>query len=360
MTESNRFNWEGYLSSKGVTCSSVEVLHDQRNEVVRVHVDGGRELLLKRGTTRYLAGDGALLNEGLIYQMLKDLGIADLAPRCILHDRATDVLLLEYVQASTVRDRWQNLAADAYAWASLGTVFARLHTTGTRAPEWAHRLLGSFGELVPSAQPLHPADLIEATQGQLLIIRAIQSEPLIGSRLAELSSATQPTVIHGDARLDNILVQDDGEVRLIDFELSRVGDPLYDLGTLVGSVIEHNATSSAQELEEKAGQFLERVVRSSYLQVRSIIAGYRVTARHESADLPSPEDFLSRLSAYVGVYLLHRAGALAHQFHAETRMARLFTIIGCSFVKNPALLLRPLDLDASYNWIRRNWGPTHD
>lgn len=360
MTVSSPFSWDTYLSSKGVTCSSVEVLHDQRNEVVRVHTDRGRELLLKRGTTQAPSGEGTLLNEGLVYQVINDLGISDLAPRCILHDRANDILLLEYVRGRTVRDCWLSFEADPHAWASLGSVLAQLHAAGTRAPEWSQRLLGAFEELVPSSRPLQPQDLVEATPGQLQIVRVIHSEPLIGTRLAELASATRLTLIHGDARFDNILVQDEGAIRLIDFELSRIGDPLFDMGTLGGSIIEQTATSSAQEENEKAAKFLNRIVGLAYLQVRSVIAGYRATARALAVDLARPEDFLSRLSGFVGVYLLHRAGAMAHQFHAETRMARLFTIVGCSFLRNPALLLRPLGLDASYNWLLQNRGSSDD
>ncbi|PPG52504.1 hypothetical protein C5C24_04690 [Rathayibacter sp. AY2B3] len=355
MTENTRFEWNAYLSSKGVTCLSVEVLHDQRNEVVRVRTDSGRELLLKRGTRRSLSGDGALLNEGLVYHLLDELEIADLAPRCILHDRNGDVLLLDYLQGGSARENWGRLGTDEQAWASLGMVLARIHAKGVQAPEWVQRLLGDFEELVPSAEPLQPVDLIEASSGQLQVVRALQSEPLIGSRLAELASPTTPTLIHGDARLDNILVGDEGEIHLIDFELSRIGDPLFDLGTLVGSVLEHVAVSTALEDEESASQFIDRVLRESFIQSRSIIAGYRAGARAESLELIEHEEFLARLTGFAGVYLLHRAGALAHQFYAETRLARLLTITGCTFVRNPSHMLRPLNLDASYNWLRSNW-----
>lgn len=358
MTENTRFEWNAYLLSKGVPYSSIEILDDQRNEVVRVHTDSGRELLLKRGTRRSPSGDGALLNEGLVYQILNELGIAYLAPRCILHDRKSDVLLMDYVRGRTARESWDYLGTDQQAWASLGMVLARFHAKGVQAPEWSQRLLGDFEELVPSAHPLRPSDLIEATSGQLQVIRAIQSDPLVGSRLAALAASTTPTLIHGDARLDNILVSDEGGIRLIDFELSRIGDPLFDLGNLVGSVLEHVAMATTLGGEESAGQFIDRVVGDSFVQSRSIIAGYRSGARAEFQDLMKPEEFLARLTGFVGVYLLHRAGALAHQFYAETRMARLLTITGCTFVRNPSHLLRPLNLDASYNWLRSGLGAT--
>lgn len=44
------------------------------------------------------------------------------------------------------------------------------------------------------------------------------------------------TIVHGDFRLDNVLIADDGQVRaVLDWELWTLGDPLADLATLVVS-----------------------------------------------------------------------------------------------------------------------------
>lgn len=49
-----------------------------------------------------------------------------------------------------------------------------------------------------------------------------------------LPAAPAPTVVHGDYRLDNVLVGDDDRVRaVLDWEMSTLGDPLTDLGLLV-------------------------------------------------------------------------------------------------------------------------------
>ncbi|MFE7567236.1 phosphotransferase family protein [Streptomyces sp. NPDC057539] len=43
-----------------------------------------------------------------------------------------------------------------------------------------------------------------------------------------------PTVIHGDYRLDNVLIDEDDRIRaVLDWEMSTLGDPLTDLGLLV-------------------------------------------------------------------------------------------------------------------------------
>ncbi|MGW0535471.1 phosphotransferase family protein [Streptomyces sp. NPDC003032] len=49
-----------------------------------------------------------------------------------------------------------------------------------------------------------------------------------------LPASPAPTVIHGDYRLDNVLIGDDDRIKaILDWEMSTLGDPLTDLGLLV-------------------------------------------------------------------------------------------------------------------------------
>ncbi|WP_097868308.1 phosphotransferase family protein [Streptomyces sp. rh34] len=49
-----------------------------------------------------------------------------------------------------------------------------------------------------------------------------------------LPSSPAPTVVHGDYRLDNVLLGSDDRIRaVLDWEMSTLGDPLTDLGLLV-------------------------------------------------------------------------------------------------------------------------------
>jgi aminoglycoside phosphotransferase (APT) family kinase protein len=50
----------------------------------------------------------------------------------------------------------------------------------------------------------------------------------------ELPRSPAPTVVHGDYRLDNVLIGEDDSIRaILDWEMSTLGDPLTDLGLLV-------------------------------------------------------------------------------------------------------------------------------
>lgn len=50
----------------------------------------------------------------------------------------------------------------------------------------------------------------------------------------QLPTSPRATVIHGDYRLDNVLIGDDDSIKaILDWEMSTLGDPLTDLGLLV-------------------------------------------------------------------------------------------------------------------------------
>ncbi|MFJ3767965.1 phosphotransferase family protein [Streptomyces sp. NPDC090082] len=75
---------------------------------------------------------------------------------------------------------------------------------------WGKQLAASRGRELPGIEELHAA-----------LGRALPASP-------------PPTVVHGDYRLDNVLVGTDDRIRaVLDWEMSTLGDPLTDLGLLV-------------------------------------------------------------------------------------------------------------------------------
>jgi aminoglycoside phosphotransferase (APT) family kinase protein len=96
---------------------------------------------------------------------------------------------------------------------------AQVGLTGFGRPEgflerqlrrWGRQLEGSRSRDLPGVDELHAA------------LRA--SLPVSG----------EPTVVHGDFRVDNVLAGTDGRINaVLDWEMSTLGDPLTDLGLLV-------------------------------------------------------------------------------------------------------------------------------
>ena len=59
------------------------------------------------------------------------------------------------------------------------------------------------------------------------------SDELLADLAAALPDAPSAAIVHGDYRLDNVLIHQDRVNAVLDFELSTLGDPLTDLGLLI-------------------------------------------------------------------------------------------------------------------------------
>lgn len=105
----------------------------------------------------------------------------------------------------------------------------------------------------PRLPPLGPLDHLSWESYQSLtapclrIWNRLQNDPVTAQAVRDLRAdeavavALHPVAIHGDARLDQFLLDRDGRVRLIDLEEFRLGDPARDVGAIVGEWL-HRAT----------------------------------------------------------------------------------------------------------------------
>jgi len=81
-------------------------------------------------------------------------------------------------------------------------------------------------------------------QGRRQVVDAIRATPELYHGLLDLQTRWRRLcLIHGDMKWDNVLLVTlpDGkqELRLIDWELADLGDPLWDLASLLGSFLQH-------------------------------------------------------------------------------------------------------------------------
>ncbi|MEV0093056.1 phosphotransferase family protein [Streptomyces sp. NPDC050738] len=123
------------------------------------------------------------------------------------------------------------------------------------APLGAERTRGAILELVDTLVDLHAVDpaavgLADFGRPEGFLDRQLRrwGKQLDASRNRELAGIDElhaalgralpdspaPTVVHGDYRLDNVLLGDDDRIKaVLDWEMSTLGDPLTDLGLLV-------------------------------------------------------------------------------------------------------------------------------
>ncbi|MDV9170019.1 phosphotransferase family protein [Streptomyces sp. W16] len=128
-------------------------------------------------------------------------------------------------------------------------------TADELAPIGPERTRGAVLELVDTLVELHAVDPAEVGLANFgrpegFLDRQLRrwGKQLAASRNRELAGVEElhaalgrrlpdspaPTVVHGDYRLDNVLIGEDDKIKaILDWEMSTLGDPLTDLGLLV-------------------------------------------------------------------------------------------------------------------------------
>ncbi|WP_406208604.1 phosphotransferase family protein [Kitasatospora sp. NBC_01560] len=212
-----------------------DLIEGGRSNLTYVLTDGtGRWVLRRPPLGHVLATAHDMGREHRVMTALHGTGVP--VPGTLLLDRGTDVLgapwyLMEYVPGTAHRD--------AAPLAALGP--ERVHALGERLVD----TLAALHRIDPAAVGLadfgRPDGYLErqlrrwSTQ-----LAASRSRELPGvERLhdllaARLPASPAPALVHGDYRLDNVLVDPGGTITaVLDWEMSTLGDPLTDVGLLV-------------------------------------------------------------------------------------------------------------------------------
>jgi aminoglycoside phosphotransferase (APT) family kinase protein len=121
--------------------------------------------------------------------------------------------------------------------AAVGRVVGELHAeasglgpTGPRS-DW---LRGGLGIARPT-----PGRLRELTAGGVALTKLLQRSGGLEARLQALAAPAGGTLIHGDLRWENVLVEPGVEprIRLVDWELGGDGEPAWDAGCFAAACI---------------------------------------------------------------------------------------------------------------------------
>lgn len=212
-----------------------ELIEGGRSNLTYVLTDGHSRWVLRRPPLGHvLATAHDMGREHRVMSALRDTDVP--VPRMLLIDHGTDVLgapwyLMEHVDGVAHRSR--------KALAALGE--DRVSALGRRLVETLaalHRIdpadvgLADFG---------HPEGYLErqlrrwSTQLEKSRSRDLPALDRLHALLADrLPTSPAPALVHGDYRLDNVLVDDsDAITAVLDWEMSTLGDPLTDIGLLV-------------------------------------------------------------------------------------------------------------------------------
>lgn len=150
-------------------------------------------------------------------------------------DEAADILvypLLHDAYSSNEYHRRLGRYPKSFA-RSLARTLAALH----RLPAADHIEWHQFGKhWIFDFHTPHIEYLTEASRANLALLEVLQNDELISNGLAELSESWVATsLVHNDIKWENILValtpQGRRNLKLIDWELTDIGDPAWDIGS---------------------------------------------------------------------------------------------------------------------------------
>jgi hypothetical protein len=227
-----------------------------RNHLVRVErAEGG--FSIKQPKDAGTADASTMWTEASVFWLVgNDPAFAPLAPwlpRFFHYDEPQKILTIEYVApAVTLAEKLLGAGIAPALAAEAGKAFATLHgrVSLAAAGQPGDRL---FMTLLPWVLTIGLADTryVPPTAAAASVLSGLLGRPDAVAALARLRADWRPArIIHGDSKAANILILPDDTLRLIDWEIAGKGDPLWDLGGLVHSLLIPNPGGHPELLDQ--------------------------------------------------------------------------------------------------------------
>ncbi|HWQ29121.1 MAG TPA: phosphotransferase family protein [Dehalococcoidia bacterium] len=209
--------------------------HGRSNITYRLEADGQRWVLRRPPLSHVLPTAHDMRREFRILSALKDTDVPVPRPIAYCEDPGVNdrpFYVMEYVEGLVPADRAEverrfDEAQRRRIGEQLVDILVSLHSL-----DYNQIGLGDFGR--PEG---YIARQVRRFSEQLQQIRKRDIPELdeLARRLAaSLPESTDASIVHGDYRLDNAILSDDGRiVAVLDWEMSTLGDPLADVGLLM-------------------------------------------------------------------------------------------------------------------------------
>ena len=269
----------GLIESRQVVEGGVRVVDaSQRNRTFKVIAGSGPSFLLKQGIGA--GGRAMVAHEAAVYRMLHEdrraRRLRRYLPRFHRHEADDAVLVLELMpEALNVQDyvlrtgRFSTLHARC-----IGRALAALHDIPRPA---AHAVDGAHGAAAPADPLLSPhapwvlslhrpvlRALREFSSANIQLIKLVQEYAEFGRHFDELRAQWRSeAIIHGDLKWGNCVVARRSaggprtRVGLVDWELASLGDPAWDVGSVLHDYLSFWLISIPITGEAPPDRFLE-------------------------------------------------------------------------------------------------------
>ncbi|MEU7244712.1 phosphotransferase [Streptomyces sparsogenes] len=314
-----------------------------RNSVAMLHFEDGTALLLKKVDPATSKAVGtATGNEETMLRLLPEAGVPQFAqaavPRFVAADPETETLVMEGKTGFiSMREFTRNSPViPVPALVSLASVTAGIHRTPvdriTADPRYAPQLIDfPFASFVT----LTPAELASGPGMDYFDYAAAMQS--VDESVARLRDGWGPkSLVHFDLRDDNVLFKDpDGaqpRVALVDWELAGFGDPMLDVGTVVGQLLIrwlHTVRGDAASLSRA----------DTWATVRRNVGLFLTAYEHGAALSAEQRDDAFR---YAGLATLMYAAGRLEQIGSLGRIGHLCLFVGRKLLTDPQGLARLL------------------
>jgi aminoglycoside phosphotransferase (APT) family kinase protein len=234
----------GELFAHSVTAAAVS----RRNRNLRVTISATRGFFIKQVEPVTESGVESLRREIAFYSDARTRAVRARghAPTPVWCDQSRPLLVLELLPGHEgLWNHYSTFAAPRFpvaCYKRLGQILAELH--GVPADS-SIRPVRDAHDGVPWVMAAHqpPVEaLVNLSPAGSEVLRIVQASEVIAAGLTRAANAWKTAVfIHGDLRADNVLVRvepdESADVRLVDWELARPGDPMWDVAALVQDLL---------------------------------------------------------------------------------------------------------------------------
>ncbi|MEU4646260.1 phosphotransferase [Nocardia fluminea] len=155
-------------------------------------------------------------------------------------------------------------------------------------------------------------------------------------------------LIHGDLRLDQILVSADGNYSIIDWEEFGIGPLSRDAGSLIGDII-NTAVLAALCGDDAVGRSPASSIELGLINAKEIVAefcaGYRRAWVQRRPSSPPDLDWATSVARYAGWHQFDRLMANAESVTHLPSHARALAGIGRSLMLEPTTFISEFEMD---------------
>lgn len=326
----------GALSPRDVLDGDVSVeAMLSRNHLLRIDAANG-SVMVKQPQDGAADGVTMWTEAALFWLSVNDPAFAPLVrwlPRFVHYDETQRILTIEHVRAApSLMQELLGAGVPPVLAAETGRALGTLHGPVSRATAGAPSR-GLFGSLVPWALTLGGAEMryVPVSAASSTVLRWLVARPDALAALGRLRAGWRyDAIIHGDVKGPNILIVADATIRLIDWELTTLGDGGWDVAGLIHSLLVPNPAGVPETLV------------AAQARARPLVEAFWRGYRHAVEAVPAPVA-PTRLLAMAGARMLQTCLECTHHGTIPPGVPAMFEMA-------TALLVDPAPACARWNW----------